>query len=294
VRQRFPNNAVVAESLGAVTRRQGQWEQSHQFYQEAIELDPQNVFLLGDASLTDLGRRDAVSARKLLERARNLSPQNSTVVAMLAASYQLTGDVAQAQALLDSVTPADGDNWYLQVMSSNAILLRKYDPAIAALKAQLSRPQSLGPSLGLIQSVLADLERNAGQLDAAAHTYEQARASLEAILRQQPDNPTLVSSLAWVEACLGNESKALDLARRAIALDPASKNTYSGPGYEETLARIEAHFGDKDNAIAALQHLLTIAYGQPPLTPALLRIDPDWDNLRDDPRFQKLCEEKKP
>jgi hypothetical protein len=54
------------------------------------------------------------------------------------------------------------------------------------------------------------------------------------------------------------------------------------------LARIEAHFGDKDNAIAALQHLLNIPYGPPPVTLALLRIDPDWDNLRDDPRFQKL------
>ncbi|MEY2497885.1 MAG: adenylate cyclase [Verrucomicrobiota bacterium] len=290
VRQRFPNNSVVAESLGAVTRRQGQWEQSHQFYQEAIELDPRNVFLLCDAFLTDAGMRNVVSARKLLERARNLSPQNSTVIAMLAMTYQMTGDVAQAQALLDGVPPADADAWYLQTLAANAIFLRKYDPAIAVLKAQLSRPQSLG----LTQAVLADLERNAGQLDAAAHTYEQARASLEVTLRQQPDNATLVSSLAWVEACLGNESKALDLARRAIALDPASKNAYSGPGHEEALARIEAHFGDKDNAIAVLQHLLTIAYGQPPLTPALLRIDPDWDNLRGDPRFQKLCEEKKP
>ncbi len=70
--------------------------------------------------------------------------------------------------------------------------------------------------------------------------------------------------------------------------DPASKNSYTGPQREETLARIEVHFGDKDNAIAALQHLLNIPYGPPPVTPALLRIDPDWDNLRDDPRFQKL------
>ena len=60
---------------------------------------------------------------------------------------------------------------------------------------------------------------------------------------------------------------------------------------EEQLARIQAHFGDKDNSIAALQHLLSIAYG-PPVTPALLRIDPDLDNLRGDPRFEKLCQEK--
>ncbi|HEY8834988.1 MAG TPA: tetratricopeptide repeat protein, partial [Chthoniobacterales bacterium] len=289
VRQRFPNNAFVAEYLGAVARRQGQWEQSHQFYQEAIELDPRNVFLLGDAFLTDAGMRDIVSARKLLERARNLSPQNSTIIAMLATTYQMTGDIAQAQALLDGVTPADVDDWYVQVMSSNATFLRKYEPALAMLKAQLSKPEALEGSLGSFLGNFADLERNAGQTDAAAQTYEQARLSFETVLREQTDNAGLISGLAWTEACLGHKDKALDLARRAIAL--ASKNAYSGPGYEETLARIEAHFGDKDNAIAALQRLLSIPYNPPPVTPALLRIDPDWDNLRDDPRFQKLCQE---
>jgi TolB-like protein/cytochrome c-type biogenesis protein CcmH/NrfG len=291
VRQRFPNNAFAAEYLGAVTRRQGAWGQSHQFYQEAIELDPQNVFLLGDAFLTDAGMRDIVSARKLLERARNLSPQNSTIIAMLATTYQMTGDIAQAQALLDGVAPADVYEWYVQVMSGNAILLHKYEPAIAMLKTQLSKPQSFGPSLDYAQGTLADLERHAGQMDAASHTYEQARISLEATLRQQPDNAGLTSSLAWIEACLGNQSKALDLARKAIALDPASKDGYTGPAHEDTLARIEAHFGDKDNAIAALQHLLTTAYEPLVVTPALLRIDPDWDNLRGDPRFEKLAAE---
>jgi hypothetical protein len=56
------------------------------------------------------------------------------------------------------------------------------------------------------------------------------------------------------------------------------------------LARIEAHFGEKEKAIAVLQHLLSISYGNP-ITPTLLRLDPDWDNLRGDPRFEKLCEE---
>ena len=294
VRQRFPNNAFAAEYLGSLTRGQGDWGQSHQFFQEAIELDPRNVFLVADAFCTDAGMRDIVSARKLLERARNLSPQNSMVIAMLAMTYQMTGDIAQAQALLDGGAPTEFYDWYVQVMASNAIFLRKYEPAIATLKAQLSKLPSFGPRLGTAQGTLADLERHAGQMDAASHTYEQARVSLEATLREQPDNAHLISVLAWIEACLGNQSKALDLARRAIALSPASKNAYTGPAYEDTLARIEAHFGDKDNAIAALQHLLTTAYEPLVVTPALLRIDPDWDNLRGDPRFQKLCEEKKP
>ena len=290
VRRQFPNNAFAAEFLGAVARKRGRWDKSHQYYQEAIELDPQNVFLLSDASLTDVGRRDVVSARKLLERARNLSPQNSTVTAMLAATYQMTGDFAEAQTLLDGVTPADGDDWYFQILPNNAIFLRKYESAIALLKAQLSKPQVLGGSVGSFQDSLGDLERHSGDTAAASQTYGQARVTLEAGLSEQPDNANLISSLAWTEAWLGNKAKALDLARKAIAVDPASKNTYTGPGREELLARIEAHFGDKDNAIAALQRLLSIPYGPPPVTPALLRVDPDWDNLRGDPRFEKLCQ----
>jgi tetratricopeptide (TPR) repeat protein len=160
------------------------------------------------------------------------------------------------------------------------------------LKAQLSKPQMLGGSLGSFQDALADLERYSGDTAAASQTYEQARVTLEAGLREQPDNANLISNLAWTEMWLGNKAKAFELARKAIAVDPSSKNTYTGPGREEQLARIETHFGDKDNTIAALQHLLSIPYGPPPVTPALLRVDPDWDNLRGDPRFQKLCEEK--
>jgi tetratricopeptide (TPR) repeat protein len=149
----------------------------------------------------------------------------------------------------------------------------------------------LQPVLGSFQGTLADLERHAGNAGAAAQAYEQARLSFETLLSEQTDNATLISSLAWTEACLGHKDKALDLARKAIVVDPTSKNAYTGPEREEMLARIEAHFGDKDNAIAALQHLLSIAYSQPPVTPALLRIDPDWDNLRGDPRFEKLAAE---
>ena len=93
------------------------------------------------------------------------------------------------------------------------------------------------------------------------------------------------------EAFLGDKAASLAHARQAIASLPASKDAWIGPGYEEILARIEAHFGDKESAISALQHLLSISYGFPPITPALLRLDPDWDNLRGDPRFEKLCQQ---
>jgi tetratricopeptide (TPR) repeat protein len=243
--------------------------------------------------LTDLETRDAFAAQKHLGRARDLSPQNSTVIGFLAISFQLTGDIAQAQTLLDTIQPKRDDGLYAGIVATNAILLRKYDSAIAMLKAQLEDPKALGSSLGALENNLGDLERHAGHAAEAAAAYEKTKQAVNELLRTQPDNTELLNQLAWAETWLGDKAGAIAHLQRAIAILPAYKDAVLGPSYEDTLARIEAHFGDKENAISGLQHLLSISYsGSPAVTPALLRLDPDWDNLRGDPPFQKLCEGK--
>ena len=293
VRRQYPNNSTVSELLAAVLRRQGHWEESRRLFDQTVELDPRNVFLLANAALAGLETRDPAYTQKYMRRALDLSPQNATLVAQLAASYQMSGDIKQAQTVLDSVQPRDGDSFYFSILAYNAIYLRNYPQAIGTFQSHLKNLQVSDSYFPNYENYLADLQRHSGDIAAATTSYRKAKADAEKLLRSQPDNADLLDTLAWSETWLGDKSAALKHAQEAVVLMPASKEPRIGPSYEDTLARIQAQVGEKDAAITALQHLLVTSYSSPVVTPALLRLDPDWDNLRGDPRFENLCEEPK-
>lgn len=134
----------------------------------------------------------------------------------------------------------------------------------------------------------------AGDRAAAQESWKQARNELEPFLKEQPENVSLFADLALTNMGLGDKAGAFGLVEKAMAVFPIEKDAMDGPGPTETLARVSAQMGEPDRAIAALQKLLQTPYESPlaanmPLTPALLRLDPMFDPLRDDPRFQKLA-----
>ena len=136
----------------------------------------------------------------------------------------------------------------------------------------------------------------AGDHAAAQETWRQARSELEFFLKEQPKNYYLIEDLALTDVGLGDKAAAFELIEQAMATVPIGKDAVFGPIPIEILARVAACTGDPDRAIAALQKLLSIPAisalaSSVSLTPALLRLDPMFDPLRGDLRFQKLCEE---
>jgi serine/threonine protein kinase/Tfp pilus assembly protein PilF len=305
----LPSSSEVLMALGRVTRREGHSDESVAYFEQALTFDPRDLQLLTDSAETYAMLRQFPAALKLYDRELDIAPSDPDVMAAKATIYQAQGNLQESAKLLSEI------NW--QTASNNTFVTkilqlqfeRNYGEATQLLQARLAQFHFASEfDKGIEQMVLASIQRFAGDTAGAKATAEQARNIFEPLHSDQSRNSRastprvraeIAAQLSGAYALIGQKDLALKTAEHATMLFPPTKDPVVGPQYEENLALIQAMFGENSRAISTLARLLRTPYGAglytpTPITPALLRLDPNWDPLRADPAFQKLCEEKQP
>jgi len=294
LRKNLPNSSEIVETLGYIARRQGRWDESRSYIDAAVALNPRYLYLRWQAAGVCEEMRDFSSALQRYDEALNIWPDDANLLAGKATVYQCLGRLDKAEETLQGLHARAEESRAARAIYYQAILRRHYPAAIALLRSLVETDDSPATMpRNIYRTGLGDLQRLSGDSTAAKASYSEARAELEETLKGQPKNTEIITTLAIIHAGLGEQEAATKYAERAVSLVPISKDALNGSAYEEIRARIAARFGDREMAIPILERLLKTPCAEPPITPALLKLDPDFDVLRGDARFQTLCQEKK-
>src|SRR5947207_2162205 len=286
----LPNNVDVNRAIGLIQRRVGHWDEAIAGLRRAIELDPHDANGYDVLAMTYWGLRRFPEALATADRVLAWEPAYEPALYVKASVFWATGDLQAVEPLLTNpgISPL--------VRGMQALYQRRYAAAIEKLSSAEAAKTERGESSDDEQFLLGLSQQRAGDVAAARATYEKAAKDIRRELEKVPPGSfheaDLRAKLSVAYAGLGEAASAIAEGQKAMAMRPTSKDPWEGPGEEASMASIYALLGDADHAIPILQRLLQIPGGFA-ITPALLRLDPVWDQIRNDPRFQELAEEKK-
>ncbi len=289
-RKTLPNSSHLSANTAAVDRRQGHWDDAFKNYERAIELDPLDSTTLEEAGFTYSRLRRFAEAKPYLERAAAANPNDIFVRLVLwSLPYYERADTSSLQSQLDELlrtNPVDAPRlaaFYVEV----ALAERNRAAAEQALR--------LIPAEGSVDTTLnafwprdwyvGMVAKSFGDASGAEKAFAAARPNAVRITQEQPDYAPGWLILGLLDAGLGHKSDAIAEGRRARELLPISKDAFDGPIYATYLAMSYAWVGEKDLALKELEISASIPGG---VQYGSLKLSPNWDSLRGDPRFEKI------
>ena len=286
----LPNEAQAYMAIGAIQRRQGKWTESTANLEKAVALDPKNASMLVNLAWNYMAVRNFEAADKTVDRAIAVAPKSFAVTALkayLAAAWKGDLSVIEKQS---APIPEDVDPSGLVTFERYWVLTlqRKFPEALAVVQ---KFPRETLITYTTAPAPKAFLEGNIhfleGDKPRSQAEFEKARVISEQLLRDAPEDPARHAQHGFILAALGRKEEAIAEGKRAVALLPESQDAFDGPRGTAALAQIYAWTGESDEAFRLLDHLLSVPNG---LAVPMLKLDPAWDPLRKDPRFQALVE----
>ena len=284
----LPNSADVIEAIAALQRRLGHWDEAIAEQRRLVELDPRSIHASWSLASTYRMLRRFPEALATLDRALAWDPTKGSLLSTKAEVFLATGDLQAMEPLLANprLDPI--------LRATYSLFQRRYAEAIEVLSNALA-DETDRDTRNIEKLLLGLSQQRSSDVVAARATYEDAARDFKRQLEKAaPDSfaaGVTHSFLGWAYAGLDEAASAIAEGQKSMALQPTSKDPVEGPVEEEGMARIYALLGDADHAVPILKRLLRIPYGGA-ITPALLRLDPVWDQIRSDPRFQELASEK--
>ena len=293
-RRGLPNESQAYLAIGSIQRRQGKWAESTANLEKAATLDPKNTNVLMNLSFSYMAQRDFETADKILDRVIAASPQSFQARGLKGfVAAQWKGDLSVAEKVFSSIPPeTDPDGLMTLARFWVLRLQRKFPEALQVVQQfrgeALSNTTTAPCPKAFLEGEIYLLQ---GDEAKARTALEHARVVSDQLLRAAPADPARHGQHGLILAALGQKQEAIAEGKRAVELLPESQDAFDGPQGTAALAQIYAWTGEFDEAFRLLDHLLVIPNG---LTVPMLKLDPAWDPLRKDPRFQALIDKYSP
>jgi len=289
-RRALPNDADIYTYIAAIDRRQGRWSEATRNFERAVELDPRNYGVVWEAARTYQTMRSYPDSSRLYARASAISPRQFSARIELALNQLFErADVRPLRAELSKISTEEAGiaEKIADYLFDCALWERDSEATNHALTVMPPQGMQDSDTLSPREWYAGLAARTFGDAAAAHSAFMAARVIVEKVVREQPDYVRAWTRLGLIDAGLGRKEDAVREGRRACELRPMSKDAFEGPTYVMNLAIIYAWTGEKDLALEQLAILgqlpagLVLTYGQ-------LKLDPQLDALRGDPRFEKI------